>query len=117
MTIRRCVPLAFASVTAMFALAAQANADPNTDTKYLQALDKMGVWYDTPANAISMGHGVCAALASDIPVSKILRAATSSGYTYGQAGSILGVATGAYCPQYYDKEMAQQKQIVADAGG
>lgn len=115
-SVRR-LPITVVCFAAALNLAAPAHADTDTDSHYFHALDKTGVWYDTPAHAIDMGHGVCMALQADVPVSKILRATVAGGYTYAQAGSIVGIATGAYCPQYEDIVIAQEKQQLADVSG
>jgi hypothetical protein len=78
-----------------------AHAD-NVDLRFISFLDKMGILYDTPMQAIDEAKAVCSVLQQGGSVEDATRsvAGVHTGYSRDTAASFAGVAAAAYCPAY-----------------
>jgi Protein of unknown function (DUF732) len=78
-----------------------AHAD-DVDLRFISFLDKMGILYDTPMQAIDEAKAVCSVLQQGGSVEDATRsvAGVHTGYSRDAAASFAGVAAAAYCPAY-----------------
>lgn len=90
---------ALAAATAI-ALAAPAYAD-TTDQQFLAALDKAGIAYQSPSNAIAGAKRVCAMMGDGKSAFEVVDELTKadSGVTTAGAFEFTEIAVGAYCPK------------------
>jgi hypothetical protein len=89
---------AAALLTAAAAFAAPAEANP-VDDNFVAALNKSGVQYGDPGNAVALGQSVCPMLAKPggtlaAAVSKV----EGGGISGGMAGMFAQIAIAMYCP-------------------
>jgi len=88
-----------ALLTAAAALAAPAEAN-QVDDDFVAALNKSGVHYGDPANAVALGQSVCPML--EKPGAKFAEAVAKvqgGGISSGMAGMFAQIAIQMYCPQ------------------
>ncbi|BBY61640.1 DUF732 domain-containing protein [Mycolicibacterium sarraceniae] len=88
----------------LLASAPGAVAQPSTDDIYILALDHAGVPYLSRAWAINLGRAVCTFLDTnphntDVDAADVI-VANNPIMSEWNAGSVAGIATAAYCPQY-----------------
>jgi Protein of unknown function (DUF732) len=82
------------------------NAD-STDDAYMQALKEKGITWPggSDSTMLQMGHGVCTDWSHGFTFEQTYADAKSvlTQLSDSSIGTFLGVATGAYCPQYSSK--------------
>lgn len=79
--------------------AADAGADPITDTAYLMTLDERGIGYPTDDYAIQAAHYVCTLLDSGAHWSRVAALITrESGLPINDSAYMVGAAVAACCP-------------------
>lgn len=92
-----------AGVAAMICLAVPANADPGgVDAEFVTALNKAGITYGSPDQAVAAGRQVCTLMDSgqqDIDVVRKV-AEQNPGFTISGAAKFAAIAASAYCPEY-----------------
>jgi Protein of unknown function (DUF732) len=93
------------TAAAMFAgfLTAPAHAD---QWSYVSELDSKGVYYQNILEIIDTGKAVCHYLRSDYDIDGVFDSVHSIGYSYTEAGAIVGAAVLEMCPD--------QKSVVRD---
>lgn len=73
----------------------------STDDIYIATLDVAGIYYSTEEAAIAAGHAICNGFDAGLSLVQVgLTAVREGGYTVDEAGTIIGVAVGAYCPEH-----------------
>jgi len=88
-----------------FAAAPTAKADP-ADDAYLRALQQRGLSWANGADPtmISVGHAVCQDwVAGDTMAQTVDDVKKALGLSDNGAGSVIGAATGSYCPEFRSK--------------
>ncbi|GBG36575.1 DUF732 domain-containing protein [Mycobacterium montefiorense] len=105
----RGILLLLASFTAVVALAVPAQADPSPDAKFLAALTKAGITYQTPSVAISVGKRECALMDQGMPEGDVIRTVSESNPAFkgNAAVEFTTIAEDAYCPQHEGESAAQ----------
>jgi len=105
---RRLLPLL--GVAAMIGLAAPAYADPGEgggadDAGFLAALDKVGISYASPAQAISSGRAVCECLNNGEAGLELVHDVKTHnpGMDMENASNFAMIAARFYCPQQLSK--------------
>src|ERR1700752_2064463 len=100
------VPL---SVCTAIGVAAPASADPDDaagdDAGFLSALQKVGIHYPSPAQAITAGKSVCGCLnhgESGLELVHELKV-RNAGFTMEEASDFTMIAAKYYCPQQLSK--------------
>ncbi|HTX97318.1 MAG TPA: DUF732 domain-containing protein [Mycobacterium sp.] len=89
----------------LFAAAPAANADP-ADDNYLRALHQRGLSWPNGSDQmmINVGHAVCQDWAAgDTMAQTVDDVQKSLGLSTNGAGSVIGAATAAYCPEFRSK--------------
>jgi hypothetical protein len=101
--------LAALSVCAVIGLAAPAYADPDDaggdDAGFLSSLQKVGIHYPSPAQAITAGKSVCGCLnngESGLELVHDLKI-RNSGFSMEEASNFAMIAAKYYCPQQLSK--------------
>jgi Protein of unknown function (DUF732) len=101
--------LAALSVCTVIGLAAPAYADPDDttgdDAGFLSALQKVGIHYPSPAQAITAGKSVCGCLnngESGLELVHELKV-RNAGFTMEEASDFAMIAAKYYCPQQLSK--------------
>lgn len=80
---------------------AAANVRAELETLYVATLQAQGVPVPDKAGAIASGRVVCAAFDRGAdPVAFAVSFAKGAGLTVGQAGTVMGAAVAAFCPQH-----------------
>ena len=101
--------LAALSVGIAIGLAAPAHADPNDttgdDAGFLSALQKVGIHYPNPGQAISAGKSVCGCLNNGEPALELVHEVKvrNTGFTMEEASNFAMIAAKYYCPQQLSK--------------
>jgi predicted RNase H-like HicB family nuclease len=101
--------LAVLGVGIMIAVAAPAYADPDDatgdDAGFLSALQKVGIHYPSPAQAIAAGKSVCACLNNGEPALELVHEVKTrnAGFTMEEASNFAMIAAKYYCPQQLSK--------------
>jgi len=90
------LPVSLAALSILVGFAPVAHADNSAD--YLASLDKAQISYSDPTKAVNIGNTVCQQLRSNIAPETAAEPALNAGYTAGQAGKILYVASHTLCP-------------------
>lgn len=89
-------------VAAGIALAAPAAATTDDDV-YIATIDTFGINYESEEAAIMVGKAVCQGFDNDMTVLKVGKIIVSeTGISTSDAGTIMGAAVAAYCPEYKD---------------
>jgi predicted RNase H-like HicB family nuclease len=97
------------SVCTAVGLAAPAYADPDDapadDAGFLSALQKVGIHYPTPAQAISAGRSVCGCLNNGESALELVHEVKvrNAGFTMEEASNFAMIAAKYYCPQQLSK--------------
>lgn len=94
---------ALATVAVMIGLAAPAHAgSADDDAKFLTALDKAGIGYNSPARAIAVGNEVCRLLAAGQPDAEVTwqLVISNQGVSRDAATEFAAIAASVYCPEY-----------------
>jgi hypothetical protein len=101
--------LAALSVGIMIGVAAPAYADPDDatgdDAGFLSALQKVGIHYPSPAQAVTAGKSVCGCLnngESGLELVHELKV-RNAGFTMEEASDFAMIAAKFYCPQQLSK--------------
>jgi Protein of unknown function (DUF732) len=105
----RCSPfpgitILVASVAVLIGLAIPAYGDPTSqDANFLAALDKAGISYGSPDQAIAAGNAVCQLLSEGKSAAEAAwqLVITNPGLTSDTATEFAGIAASVYCPQYF----------------
>ncbi len=86
---------------AVIGLPAPAQADPNADTSFLAELNRAGISYGNPANAIATGRRACDLMNQGQPEDAVITSLTEQnpGFTTPSATQFTTIAASAYCPQ------------------
>ena len=88
-----------ALLTAAAAFAAPAEAN-QVDDDFVAALNKAGVHYGDPANAVALGQSVCPMLAKPgAQFAEAVAKVEGGGISSGMAGMFAQIAIQMYCPQ------------------
>ncbi|HEU0192262.1 MAG TPA: DUF732 domain-containing protein [Mycobacterium sp.] len=92
--------LAAAGVATFVGLAAPAQADPDPDAAFLSSVDKAGIEYTDPQEAVALGREVCAYLHAGHPTNAAARALKISNRSLSvkNAARFVTFARTAYCP-------------------
>lgn len=102
MTVRtpRALAVAGFAVAGLLGLAAPAVAEP-TDGNFLGALDKMGITYPDPADAVAGGHSVCDYIAQGHSANQAAKAVKNANpsLTLTRASQFVSISQAAYCEQ------------------
>jgi Protein of unknown function (DUF732) len=105
---RQLLPLL--GVAAMISLAAPAHADPGEggggdDAGFLAALNKVGISYSSPAQAISSGRAVCECLSNGESGLELVHDVKTHnpGMDMENASNFAMIAAKFYCPQQLSK--------------
>ena len=97
--------LAALGVGIVIAAAAPAYADPGDatgdDAGFLSAIQKVGIHYPSPAQAISTGKSVCACLNNGESALELVHEVKvrNAGFTMEEASNFAMIAAKYYCPQ------------------
>lgn len=92
-----------AAVAAGVVLAAPAQAAPEgPDANFIAALDKAGISYHSPEQAIAAGKEVCSMMTDGESAPAVVQKMTqfNPGFTSTGAEKFAAIAATAYCPQY-----------------
>lgn len=86
---------------AVIGLAAPAQADPNADASFLAELNRAGISYGTPADAVAAGRRACDLMSQGQQENDVIASLTSEnpGFTTPSATQFTTIAASAYCPQ------------------
>ena len=101
--------LAALGVCTAIGLAAPAYADPGDitgdDAGFLSALQKVGIHYPSPAQAITAGKSVCGCLNNGESALELVHEVKvrNSGFTMEEASDFAMIAAKYYCPQQLSK--------------
>jgi predicted RNase H-like HicB family nuclease len=101
--------LAALGVGIVIAVAAPAYADPGDftgdDAGFLSALQKVGIRYPSPAQAIAAGKSVCACLNNGEAALELVHEVKvrNAGFTMEEASNFAMIAAKYYCPQQLSK--------------
>lgn len=101
--------LAVLGVFAMIGLAAPAYADPDDgvadDAGFLAALDKVGISYPSPGQAIGAAHAVCTCLSDGESGLELVHDVKThnSGFDMESASNFAMISAKFYCPQQLHK--------------
>jgi len=101
--------LAVLSVCTAIGLAASAYADPDDttgdDAGFLSALQKVGIHYPSPAQAITAGKSVCGCLNNGESALELVHEVKvrNAGFTMEEASDFAMIAAKYYCPQQLSK--------------
>jgi hypothetical protein len=101
--------LAALSLGIMIGVAAPAHADPDDatgdDAGFLSALQKVGIHYPSPAQAVSAGKSVCGCLNNGEPALELVHElkVRNVGFTMEEASDFAMIAAKYYCPQQLSK--------------
>jgi Protein of unknown function (DUF732) len=101
--------LAVLSVCTAIGFAAPAYADPadisGDDAGFLSALQKVGIHYPSPAQAITAGKSVCACLNGGESGLELVHEVKvrNAGFTMEEASDFAMIAAKYYCPQQLSK--------------
>jgi hypothetical protein len=101
--------LAALGVCTAIGLAAPASADPGDitgdDAGFLSAIQKVGIHYPSPAQAIAAGKSVCACLNNGEPALEMVHElkVRNAGFTMEEASNFAMIAAKYYCPQQLSK--------------
>jgi Protein of unknown function (DUF732) len=101
--------LAAISVCAVIGFAAPAYADPDDatgdDAGFLSALQKVGIHYPSPAQAITAGRSVCGCLNGGESGLELVHdvKVRNAGFSMEEASDFAMVAAKYYCPQQLSK--------------
>jgi Protein of unknown function (DUF732) len=101
--------LAALSICTAIGLAAPAYADPGDatadDAGFLSALQKVGIHYPSPAQAIMAGRSVCGCLNNGESGLELVHDVKirNSGFTMEEASDFAMIAAKYYCPQQLSK--------------
>jgi predicted RNase H-like HicB family nuclease len=91
------------------AIAAPAYADPDDpagdDAGFLSALQKVGIHYPSPAQAITAGKSVCGCLNNGESALELVHEVKvrNAGFTMEEASNFAMIAAKYYCPQQLSK--------------
>ncbi len=69
------------------------------DAKYVKPLDIMGISYESPSAAAQASQTICGGFDNGLTWSQLVNDGTKAGYSGYQAGEIVGVSAGMFCPQ------------------
>jgi hypothetical protein len=101
--------LAALGVGIVIVVAAPANADPDTttgdDAGFLSAIQKVGIHYPNPAQAITAGKSVCGCLNGGESALELVHEVKvrNAGFTMEEASDFAMIAAKYYCPQQLSK--------------
>lgn len=74
---------------------------------FLATLDEEGIYYSTPASAVTVGNTICKNLDQGTSIARIMATMastpTDANYTTNDIGFIIGASIAAFCPQHIDK--------------
>ncbi|MCV7385354.1 DUF732 domain-containing protein [Mycolicibacter longobardus] len=89
------------SAAALVSLAAPAHADTDADATFLSAVDKAGIEYTDPQDAVAVGHQVCDYLYAGHGPDSAARALKISNRSISakNAARFVAFAETAYCPE------------------
>ncbi|KLO25510.1 hypothetical protein ABW16_22705 [Mycolicibacter heraklionensis] len=88
------------AVAGLLGMATPAAADPG-DGNFLGALDKMGISYPDPADAVAGGHSVCDYLTSGHSANQAAKAVKNANpsLTLTRASQFVSIARASYCEE------------------
>jgi Protein of unknown function (DUF732) len=92
-----------AALAAAIALAVPAHADPDpNDAQFIDALNKAGITYHSPEEAINAGKQVCALMSRGQSGPAVVQQMTQANPGFAEAGAqqFAAIAATVYCPQY-----------------
>jgi hypothetical protein len=92
-----------AVLTAAIGLAVPAHADPaDPDADFVATLDKAGITYRSPQQAIAAAKQVCALMGRGQTGPDVVRQMTQANPGFAEAGAakFAAIAAKTYCPQY-----------------
>lgn len=89
-----------AVVVAAFILAGGAKADPVSDVAFLTTLDERGITYTSASTVINAGHAVCTYLDLGSSLRESIEMVAENSALGSESAYFVGVAVGAYCPEY-----------------
>jgi hypothetical protein len=92
-----------AALAVAIGLAAPTHADPaHSDADFLAALDKAGITYRSPQQAVAAAKEVCALMGQGQTGPDVVRQMTQANPGFAEAGAaqFAAIAATAYCPQY-----------------
>jgi predicted RNase H-like HicB family nuclease len=101
--------LAALGVGIVIAAAAPAYADPGDatgdDAGFLSAIQKVGIHYPSPAQAVTAGKSVCACLNNGESALELVHEVKvrNAGFTMEEASNFAMIAAKYYCPQQLSK--------------
>ncbi len=90
------------ALRAALGLAAPAHAEPGVDASFVDALNKAGISFNDPSNAVEAGHTTCDLIAQGKPGLQVVQLVQqqNSGISTVSAAKFTAIAVSAYCPQY-----------------
>jgi predicted RNase H-like HicB family nuclease len=101
--------LATLSIGVMIGIAAPAYADPDDttgdDAGFLSALQKVGIHYPSPAQAVTAGKSVCGCLNNGESALELVHEVKvrNAGFTMEEASNFAMIAAKYYCPHQLSK--------------
>jgi hypothetical protein len=92
-------------VASALGLAAPAHAEPGVDASFVDALNKAGISFNDPGNAVEAGHTACDLIAQGKPGMQVVQLVQqqNSGISTVSAAKFTAIAVSAYCPQYVQR--------------
>ena len=89
-------------VASALGLAAPAHAEPGVDASFVDALNKAGISFNDPGNAVQAGHTACDLISEGKPGLQVVQLVQqqNSGISTVSAAKFTAIAVSAYCPQY-----------------
>ena len=79
-----------------------AQADPNVDASFVDALNKAGITFNDSKSAVDAGKTACGLMDQGKPELDVIQLVTQQnpGISTTSAAQFTAIATSAYCPQY-----------------
>lgn len=95
------------SASTMIGLSAPAHAEPTgDDAAFLAALDKVGITYADPGQAITAAKAMCGLVANGVTGLQLVADLRdyNPGLTMDSAAKFAAIASGAYCPEHLEHQ-------------
>jgi hypothetical protein len=87
------------------AVGVPAQADPNVDASFVDALTKAGITFNDPKNAVDAGRNACELMDQGRPQLDVIALVVqqNSGISTISAAQFTAIAASAYCPQHLQR--------------
>ena len=94
--------LVVVGVASSLGSAIPAQADPNVDASFVDALNKAGITFNDSKSAVDAGKTACGLMDQGKPELDVIQLVTQQnpGISTTSAAQFTAIATSAYCPQY-----------------